>query len=384
MTQVLKYDEACRAVAAAKSFDEVREWEDKAAAVREYSRRIHNRSLEIDALEIRERARRRRGELLIQLKGSGQLLDGRTKTVTDEVPFQRVTLDDLDVTKNESSRDQKIASLDGNSFERLVARCRTYMKDNPDKHAIDVLRMKDGPINGARSVMGSRVEPDDSLDYFPTPPWATRALVESVLRHLGVTTLGSAFDPACGEGHIAEVLCEYVKPEHVFASDIFEYGYGDAGSKYDYLNPLNIMSGPDWVVTNPPFGDKTELFVLRAIKEACVGAAMFVRLQWLESIGRYENIFRDYPPTLIAFFAERVNLCKGRWDPDGTTATAYIWLIWIKGAKPQAPFWIPPGRREALTHADDAERFTAQPVIKRAAALPPHNPETGEIAEAAE
>jgi len=92
---------------------------------------------------------------------------------------------------------------------------------------------------------------------------------------------------------------------------------------------------------------------------------MFVRLQWLESVGRYETIFRDHPPTLIAFFAERVNLCKGRWEPDGTTATAYIWLVWIKGAAPRPPFWIPPGQREALTQPDDAERFTAHPVIKK-------------------
>jgi hypothetical protein len=35
-TALLKYDAACRAVAEAKTLDEVRDWEDKAAAVREY------------------------------------------------------------------------------------------------------------------------------------------------------------------------------------------------------------------------------------------------------------------------------------------------------------------------------------------------------------
>ena len=91
---------------------------------------------------------------------------------------------------------------------------------------------------------------------------------------------------------------------------------------------------------------------------------MFVRLQWLESVGRYETIFRDHPPTVIAFFAERVNLCKGEWNPNGTTATAYIWLVWVIGTPPYAPFWIPPGQREALTYPDDAERFTCHPVRK--------------------
>jgi hypothetical protein len=45
---------------------------------------------------------------------------------------------------------------------------------------------------------------------------------------------------------------------------------------------------------------------------AKVGIAMFVRLQWPETNGRYERIFKDQPPTLIAFFAERVNLRAGR------------------------------------------------------------------------
>jgi hypothetical protein len=54
-----------------------------------------------------------------------------------------------------------------------------------------------------------------------------------------------------------------------------------------------------------------------------------------------------------------VNLCKGRWDPDGGTATAYCWLVWIKGVSPRPPFWIPPGCRKALTLPTDRERFAA-------------------------
>jgi hypothetical protein len=91
---------------------------------------------------------------------------------------------------------------------------------------------------------------------------------------------------------------------------------------------------------------------------------MFLRLQWLETVGRYEAIFRDRPPTLIAFFAERVNLCKGHWNPNGGTATAYIWLVWVREVAPLPPYWIPPGQRESLTREGDRERFTAQPVLR--------------------
>lgn len=228
--------------------------------------------------------------------------------------------------------------------------------------------------NGARAIMSSRKEPDDSLDFFPTPPWATRALIEEILIPYFDTydnaSEGSGreferlriWEPACGEGHMAEVLREYC-PD-VLATDIFDYGYGDR--LVDFLSELEGGGEErDFIITNPPFGEKTEGFVLEALKRARVGVAMFVRLQWLESGGRYERIFKDNPPTRIVFYAERVNLCKGRWEPDGSTATAYIWLLWIKGEAPRAPRWIPPTCRKSWTLSDDAERFTQHPVAKK-------------------
>lgn len=214
--------------------------------------------------------------------------------------------------------------------------------------------------NGARTIMASRAEPDDSLDYFPTPPFATRALCEVILPRYCTTRSSTAWEPACGEGHMAEVLSEYFR--EVVATDIHDYGYGDVG---DFLN-ANTHCCPDWIVTNPPFNDKAEAFVFRAIEAARVGVSMFLRLQWLETIGRYERIFKPHPPALIAQFAERVPLCKGRWDPDGSTATAYLWIVWTRSHTGPTEFaWIPPGQRESLTRPDDRERFTANPVRKR-------------------
>lgn len=228
--------------------------------------------------------------------------------------------------------------------------------------------------NGARAIMSSRKEPDDSLDFFPTPPWATRALIEEILVPYFDTydnaSEGSGrqferlriWEPACGEGHMAEVLREYC-PD-VLATDIFDYGYGDR--VLDFLSELEADGEDrDFIVTNPPFNEKGEAFVLQALKRARVGVAMFVRLQWLETVGRYERIFKDNPPTRIVFYAERVNLCKGRWDPEGGTATAYIWLVWMKGEAPRAPHWLPPTFRKSLTLPDDAVRFTQHPVAKK-------------------
>lgn len=228
-----------------------------------------------------------------------------------------------------------------------------------------VTRRKPLP-NGHRAIMGSRKHPRRARDFFPTPPWATRALMEYVIGPTWFCSYrpvnGSVWEPACGEGHMAEVLGEYFGD--VYATDIHDYGYGLTD---DFLTSefKDGVSPFDWIITNPPFGLKTEAFVLRALELARVGVAMFVRLQWLDTIGRYNRIFRDHPPTQVAIFAERVPLCKGRWNPDGSTATAYVWLVWIRGAAQRPPLWIPPGQRVALTRPDDRDRFTKNPVVRK-------------------
>jgi hypothetical protein len=150
---------------------------------------------------------------------------------------------------------------------------------------------------------------------------------------------------------------------------------------YDFLSGGTPPVVCDWIITNPPFSGKTDRaldFTLRALSRAKIGVAMFVRSQWaVEGVERYERLFSNQPPTLRAFFSERVNLCKGCWDPDGSTATAYCWLVWVKGQMPLAPLDIQPGCRQEFTQPDDRQRFAAW-------SLPPHDPETGEIAEAAE
>jgi hypothetical protein len=231
--------------------------------------------------------------------------------------------------------------------------------------------------NADRAIAPRRQEPADSLDFFPTPPWATRALMDVVMPELMVHTFGTAWEPACGEGHIADVLTEYF--DGVLATDV--HGYGYSPQIFNFIDgDLTDIPQCDWIITNPPFNDKAEQFVLRAISHAKVGVAMFLRLQWLEGQGRYERIFKPNPPTLIAQFAERVPLHKGRYEPDGVTLTAYLWMIWMPHAAARRGtrmFWIAPGQKAALTHPDDAARFTAHPVIRKSQ----FDPETGEIAD---
>lgn len=208
------------------------------------------------------------------------------------------------------------------------------------------------------AVMARRVEAPNSLDFFPTPPWATRALVECVLRD--VAALGTAWEPAAGEGHMAEVLREYFDDVH--CSDVHDYGKGyEIGSFTGVGIDVVPSCAVDWVITNPPFNRAAE-FVERAMCEAGIGVAMLLRTSWLEGGQRWTEVFSRRPPSIVAVFSERVPMVKGRFDPNASSATSYSWFIWLApyGHDATRLVWVPPGQCNRLTRPDDALKFAKQ------------------------
>ena len=206
--------------------------------------------------------------------------------------------------------------------------------------------------NISHAVMAQRHEPHDSLDHFPTPPWAVRALCEHVIGP--VSEQWTAWEPACAEGYMARALDEYFRL--VFASDVHPYGFGFVA---DFLLPFPEDPDADWIITNPPF-KLAEDFIATGLRRANVGVAVLVRTTFLESIGRFERFFRDRPPTFVAQFVERVPMVKGRVDPKASTATGYAWLVWdkrVEGRRSEM-VWIPPCR-QALERPEDYERVAA-------------------------
>ncbi len=204
--------------------------------------------------------------------------------------------------------------------------------------------------NKSHAVMSQRVEALDSPDDFPTPPWATRGLIEYAIDDKASLACLSCLEPACGAGHMSKVLAEYFA--EVRSSDAYSYGYG---AIRDFLSYPYATASCDWVITNPPFR-LAEEFVLKALTVARVGVAILARTVFLESVGRYEAIFKHHPPTKFAQFCERVPMLRGRLDKDATTATGYGWFIWEKGRDgPPRLLWIPPCRRR-LERPGDYDR----------------------------
>ena len=186
--------------------------------------------------------------------------------------------------------------------------------------------------NTSSAVMAQRKEPHDSLDDFPTPPWATRALCEWLCRAGERLSLQICREPAANRGHMVLPLGEYFRA--VEASDVHDYGRGYRIDDY--------LFGPapqqvDWTITNPPFR-LCEQFIERALETSEAGVAMLVRSTFVEGVNRWWRLFSKRPPTHVLQFSERVLMLKGRLMADGaicprlnrriSSATAYSWLVW--------------------------------------------------------
>jgi hypothetical protein len=200
--------------------------------------------------------------------------------------------------------------------------------------------------NTSTAVMQRRVEAHDSLDDFPTPPWATRALCEwlgqNTAHDLGALTCR---EPTANRGHMVKPLREYFAS--VEASDVHDYGAGFPVADY-LFGPL--PERVHWTIKNPPFR-LAEQFIERAL-ESSDCAAVIVRAAFLEGKGRFERLFAKNPPSHVLQFTERVVMHKGKLSPDGSTATAYAWLVWADRAADTKLRWIAPCRKR-LEKPDD-------------------------------
>ena len=118
-TGLSRYDAACRAIAQAHRVDEVKTIRDKAVAMQAYARQAKDTTLITQATEIRMRAERRAGELLIEMAARSER---RSVHGDQKSGLQLATpiLADLGINKTQSSRWQRLAALPTDSFEAKV------------------------------------------------------------------------------------------------------------------------------------------------------------------------------------------------------------------------------------------------------------------------
>ena len=121
--QLVRYEEARRALAEYKTVDEVKDFRDKVLAIEAYAKQANDFDLERDAAIARVRAERKCGQLLAETeKAKGQLKQGNSlpqshATTTGDKPK---TLAEMGVTKDQSSKWQQLAKVPEKEFEAAI------------------------------------------------------------------------------------------------------------------------------------------------------------------------------------------------------------------------------------------------------------------------
>lgn len=141
---LVRYDAACRALADAKAVDEVMEIHNRAEAMRAYAVQSNNRALEIDAAEIRIRAERRLGELLIEQDRTIGLHPGgrprKTPSESAAVSPDKITLREVGINYKQSARAQQLAAVPPARFESMVDDWRGRVQQETERVTKNLLR----------------------------------------------------------------------------------------------------------------------------------------------------------------------------------------------------------------------------------------------------
>ncbi|MGX0963184.1 N6-adenosine-specific RNA methylase IME4 [Bradyrhizobium japonicum] len=190
MTELVKYEAACLAIAEALAVDEVLNIRDEWKAIEAASRIMKNLDLELRAMQIRFRAERRLGELVIKQRetiglnrgGRPKKAEGETDSGAESVSVP--TLREAGIAPKESMRAQKLARVTVEKFEALLTAHAEEVRSGKAKVATDLLKMnaeEEGRVHrrNLASALASASSLTPSGKKYPAgygdPPWVRKA-----------------------------------------------------------------------------------------------------------------------------------------------------------------------------------------------------------------
>ena len=134
--KLIRYDAACKAIAACVRVDEAKRFRDLAIGMKAYAKQAKNEQMEADAVEIRMRATRRIDELrleqarIVGLATGGEHGGRRKKDGLRKNPSNaRPTLKDAGVDKNLANQARSLGRLTSAQFEKAVVSARKSVTD---------------------------------------------------------------------------------------------------------------------------------------------------------------------------------------------------------------------------------------------------------------
>ena len=169
-------------------------------------------------------------------------------------------------------------------------------------------------------------------EFYPTPPEAVRAL-------LSVETFeGSIWEPACGEGAIANVLTD--AGHKVVSTDLVKYGFGIAG--VDFLKELRPRA--KHIVTNPPYGSGlADAFIEKSLAFMAETGGTVAMLLNMSSLAHRRRTawWKQKPPARLYAIDDIVCWPSHRYGPapDYFTKHRYVWAVWTPDHCGAPRFW---------------------------------------------
>lgn len=153
-------------------------------------------------------------------------------------------------------------------------------------------------------------------DYYSTDPLAIDMLEKYGLLDKNV----KYYEVACGDGSLSKRLESY--GYEVISSDLIDRGYGTPNK--DFLKDTEMKDGS--IITNPPYKHLQD-FILKGLELANNKLYIFAKIQSLEGIRRYENIYSKRTPEKVCVFVKRINCYRNGIQKDYSSAVCYCWLI---------------------------------------------------------
>jgi predicted RNA methylase len=180
-------------------------------------------------------------------------------------------------------------------------------------------------IKGSSLAGGTPTRGRVKDDYYATPPQSTQALLDVL------ELKGTILEPACGEGHISEVLKKNYPGSEIVSTDLADRRYGVGG--IDFLEKEYNRTF-DNVITNPPFEYMRE-FVEKSLEVSTDKVIMFGKIQFLEGQRRKEFL-KNSPLKYVYVFSTRQNPMRNGSpvDENGkkwSSTMCFAWYVWEQG-----------------------------------------------------
>lgn len=212
----------------------------------------------------------------------------------------------------------------------------------------------------SRKNAPSRKSPLAQIDYTPTPPYATRALLPFLSK---VGRIGSSvWDPAAGRGHILWAITGTTWISRTYASDLNKICLPmvkNIKTRQDFTMAYDTPDGKfvQYLITNPPFNLWTEFAEtgIRLLEADKVGEVwLFGRANLLEGRGRYQRLFSQGFLRQVVFFVHRVPMGTGIVG-NKSSMIAFAWFRFGKASEERPTIDFITASYAANSEKDDDE-----------------------------